>query len=157
MNPEDLPLRDIHLPPDIGSWPPGPGWWVVAILLLIGIAVLVWWMYRSSKIRRSALRALKTLERDYDRSGDAHTFVAGLSVLLRRVALSRGARAQVASLHDEAWLQWLDQDAPDKPFSLGAGRVLTELPYQRPPVALGDDLERELPSLARRFILGGKG
>lgn len=157
MNPDDLPLRDIHLPPEIGSWPPGPGWWVLAAAVLIGLSVLVWWRYRTSRIRRAALGTLKRLERDYRRSGDAYSFVTELSVLLRRVALSRSQRAEVASLLDEEWLQWLDQDAPDKPFSQGAGRVLATLPYQRPPLVLGDNLDRELRVLARRFILGGKG
>ncbi len=32
-----LPLRDIHLPGSIGWWPPAPGWWLLAGLLLAAL------------------------------------------------------------------------------------------------------------------------
>ena len=59
MDPTQLPLRDLHLPPDIGWWPMAPGWWV---LLAIAAAALVWLSYqyflrwRVGMPRRSALR-----------------------------------------------------------------------------------------------------
>ena len=28
MDPEQIPLRDLHLPEAIGLWPLAPGWWV---------------------------------------------------------------------------------------------------------------------------------
>ncbi|HAU18090.1 MAG TPA: DUF4381 domain-containing protein, partial [Marinobacter adhaerens] len=44
MNPQDplSQLRDIHLPETGGLWPPAPGWWVLAILLIAVLAALVW-------------------------------------------------------------------------------------------------------------------
>ena len=38
MNPQ-LQLRDIHLPAEPSWWPPAPGWWLLAILLM----ARVWW------------------------------------------------------------------------------------------------------------------
>ena len=34
-----LQLHDIHLPDPAGWWPPAPGWWILALLLL---ALLIW-------------------------------------------------------------------------------------------------------------------
>ena len=33
MDPEQIPLRDLHLPEAIGWWPLAPGWWVVIALV----------------------------------------------------------------------------------------------------------------------------
>ncbi len=51
-------------------------------------------------------------------------------MLLRRVALHRYAREEVASLSGEAWLAFLDGAlGPDAPFQDGPGRVLGVGPY----------------------------
>ena len=35
MDPEQIPLRDLHLPDAISWWPLAPGWWIVLGLALI--------------------------------------------------------------------------------------------------------------------------
>ena len=61
MNPtidvSQLPLRDIHLPGPIGWWPPAPGWWLVAALVLVAVALYGVHYYRG-RHKRAALRAL---------------------------------------------------------------------------------------------------
>ena len=32
MDPEQIPLRDLHLPEAVGWWPLAPGWWVLIAL-----------------------------------------------------------------------------------------------------------------------------
>ena len=44
----------------------------------------------------------------------------------------REPRSEVASLHGEPWLEWLDHDLPEPRFSKGPGRSLLELPYRNP-------------------------
>ena len=63
MNPEELALRDIHLPAPVGWWPPAPGWWLLAGLML---AVIIWLFWRWQQQRRSEQGlelALSELER----------------------------------------------------------------------------------------------
>lgn len=48
MNPQDplSQLRDIHLPATGGFWPPAPGWWLLALILLLSLAGLCWLLHR---------------------------------------------------------------------------------------------------------------
>ena len=41
MDPEQIPLRDLHLPEAIGLWPLAPGWWVTITLAVIFLGFLV--------------------------------------------------------------------------------------------------------------------
>ena len=118
MKPDLSQLRDIHLPAAVSWWPPAPGWWGVLVLVLIaaGLAYVFYARRRRNLWRAKALAELARL-RD-------------LSVLLRRVAISRFPRHDVAALTGEAWLAFLDRGLGDtKAFQSGAGRVLLNGPY----------------------------
>ena len=81
---------------------------------------------RRTRWRRLALAVLAQL-----RSADDGQLLRGLSVLLRRVAISRFPQAEVAALTGEAWLEFLDQTLGDdgSAFRSGAGRALIVGPY----------------------------
>ncbi|MDH3546898.1 MAG: DUF4381 domain-containing protein, partial [Gammaproteobacteria bacterium] len=73
MNPEDIPLRDLHLPAEIGWWPLAPGWWLVITLALIGIVLLARRALAARKLgaaRRYALRELERFATEYRRDND---------------------------------------------------------------------------------------
>ncbi len=102
MNPDTAlaGLRDIHLPEAISVWPPALGWWVLAALLaLCAVALLVARSLRRRSVKRAALRELASATREFERNGDRRDLAAALSGLLRRVALARFPRLEVASLH----------------------------------------------------------
>jgi Domain of unknown function (DUF4381) len=128
-----LQLRDIHLPPAPPFWPPAPGWWVVAAVLL---ALLAWGGYaawRQLRLRRQRRRVMDVLARlesglASERSPEG---LAHVSVLLRRLALMRFPRARVAALTGRAWLRFLDESGGQGRFTDGPGRVLASGPYQR--------------------------
>lgn len=135
-----LPLRDIHLPPDIAWWPLAMGWWyLLGGVILLAAAVGFWrrW-YQKKALRREALAQLHRVENTYRKTGNRREMVAELSVLLRRVVLSTHAPEQVAGLTGEAWLTLLDRcDASNQReeekerFTRGTGRILATAPYQK--------------------------
>ena len=136
MTPASVPslqLRDIHVPGAAPLWPPAPGWWVVAFVILALLAWAgadAWRRHRLHRERRRVMDALAELEADFtrDRSNER---LARIALLMRRLALSRYPRERVAGLTGAAWLRFLDESGGNGQFANGAGRVLAAAPYQR--------------------------
>jgi len=151
MQPDLSQLRDIHLPAPVSWWPPAPGWWLLLALLLT-LLLFGYWLLRRRRQnawRREALAQLQQL-----RGSNEATTAAQLSVLLRRVAISRYPQAEVASLTGEAWLAFLDKTLGEgSPFQSGPGRALLTGPY-----AATVDLDAPaLLTLVERWIKRVKG
>lgn len=153
MNPAADPLaglRPIHAAPPPDLWPPAPGWWLLAVLLLtllVATAVWGWHRYREYRFRTRILREIDLVTSRYADT-DSPEYLSEIGVLLRRIALQRYAAERVASLTGSDWLQFLDSTGGDGGFSNGVGRILASAPY-RPhveavPVA-------ELATLVRRW------
>ncbi len=124
-------LKDIHLPKAVGWWPPAPGWWILAGLVLTGLISIIWlWRRRQQRLQlhRQAVQLLQQIHDDYAASGNTTELAAQLSSLLRRVAIS--INPETAHLIGEDWLRWLDSQWSRDDFSSGAGRALIELPYR---------------------------
>jgi len=129
-------LRDIHLPEAVHWWPPAPGWWIVAALLL----TLTIWLsrYLQARYRRQYFRGesqdlLKQVWLDYEQqAGNTanadRDFIENTLALLRRA----GKTAQLAadsksddhleSMPSPALLEALDQHS--------AGKLSAALPLQ---------------------------
>lgn len=132
--PAVLPLRDIHLPPPVSWWPLAPGWYLVlaAVILVALITAFIIYRYRQCRLRRAAQAELARVRRVYRRHRDPRRLARDLSVLLRRICLSRLPREQVAGVTGEAWLALLDSQLPPTrtgEFSQGPGRALVNAPY----------------------------
>jgi len=125
-------LRDIHLPAPVSFWPPAPGWWIVGVLILVVIIVAVWWLrrHRRTAYRRAALKELQNLQQALQQGQADTPIIAELSILLRRVAISRYGRDQVAGLNGMAWLEFLDRSGRTTHFTTQA-QALLESPYRR--------------------------
>lgn len=135
MNPEDIPLRDLHLPAVGGWWPPAPGWWLLFALLLLGFAWFARKAYRRwrrNAARRLALQHLAAIREDFKHGADPVVLARQLSELLRRAMLAYAPRRELAGLTGKRWLLWLDRGLPRKPFSEGAGGIVESLPYMNP-------------------------
>ncbi len=161
MDPEQIPLRDLHLPADVGWWPLAPGWWVLIGLAGLGLlwfAVRLWRAWHANRARRVALRQLGHLSQRYREAGDLSELAKSLSELLRRVVLAYAPRGEVASLTGAAWLAWLDQGLDEKVFADGAGRAIESLPYRRPGDDAGVDADALIAAVEKRLrtpLIGG--
>jgi len=154
MNPTaaaTLDLRDIHAAPPPAFWPPAPGWWVLAAVLVAALVVLAVWGYRRYRVYRQKLQIMAELERlssEYKKENNAR-FVTEISTLLRRVALRRYARTRVAPLTGPAWLRFLDETGGAGEFEKGVGRILGVGPYQP---CTGEVPAEALLALARQWV-----
>ncbi len=133
MSSPQIPLRDLHLPDPVSWWPPAPGWWLLAGMLLLGFVWLIVWFIRHrafTAARRHALKSLEAYSSEFVRHGDAVLLGKQISELVRRTMLAYAPRAEVAGLTGEAWLEWLDRDLDRSHFVEGDGRPLIDWPYR---------------------------
>jgi hypothetical protein len=144
-----LPLRDIHLPTMVAWWPPAPGWWVLAALVLAGLVVLALY-YRSGRHRRAALRAVRKVHASLEQGAEPVACLQRVSTTLRRYAMTtadaqpvaalravdgvaeRASSDEVAGMIGDRWLRYLDSRWQRDEFSRGLGRLLLAAPYSRP-------------------------
>lgn len=131
MEPQQLQLRDIHLPDAIGWWPPAIGWW----LLMVFIPLFCWfvfWLYKRIT-RKTAVKTAKKLLHSLKQDNDleAKDKLIELSKLVRRVAISQAPRTEAASLTGQQWLNYLDQSVKGMPFTEGEGKILADVHYQK--------------------------
>lgn len=100
-----LPLRDVHLPDPPSLWPPAPGWWLLAVVLL-GLLAIPLWRHLRRQRRRKAWAAVFDAELAQPGSTDARARLVVLVALLRRAAREHAPGSE--HLQGEAWLAWLD-------------------------------------------------
>lgn len=148
-------LRDIHLPEPIGWWPPAPGWWLLALTVLVISAVAVYYLrrylYKRNRYRKEALRELRNLRAKLA-ALETGAAVDELASLLRRVAIKTCGREKVAPLTGENWLRFLDDKGGTNQFTAGPGKVLGEGHY-RPSVEA--DLD-QLGLIIEKWIRGSR-
>ena len=84
---------------------------MIALILLatMFIAYHIYKRHCYALAKKSALKLLATCEQQYEKNGNVPLTSAHISELLRRVALVYYPREQVASLHGDTWLQFLNQ------------------------------------------------
>ncbi len=150
-------LRDIHMPPEPGLWPPAPGWWVLGLLIFAGLLWLAWRGWQASSrywLYRRVAADLNTICSRHARHGDDQRLTADVSRLLRRAALREYTRPRAAGLTGDTWLAFLDETHGGNDFSTGPGRCLATVPY-------GDRTERvdadALAGVVRHWLRGNLG
>jgi hypothetical protein len=120
-----LQLKDIQPPPE-------PAWWLIAPahLLLAGVIFALlgtgWFVLRRRRAGRLAKLAESDFERiksAYMRDRDRRRLALKTSRWLKQVALLAFPAQRLESACGDAWLEFLDQDLADRPFSQGSGRI----------------------------------
>ncbi len=143
-------LRDIVLPAEPAFWPPAPGWWVLAAVVLLAVFALLRWLFAAWRRLRRARRLRTELELALGAHQSPQQRLAMMSELLRRWSTLQSPNG--AALIGEDWLRMLDGGLADAPFSRGVGRLLLQGPYMaQPPLQQMEALE----DLVRRRILHG--
>ncbi len=132
MSPTGPELRDIHLPMDPSWWPPAPGWWMLAAIVIGLLTGLLLWGHGRLHRRRWRRQIMGELDRIVASEAlrkDPPRLIGELSQLLRRSG--RLIDAAAPALRGSAWLAFLDANLGGEEFSQGPGKVLLEGPFQR--------------------------
>ncbi len=139
MNPEAAnlleQLRDIHAAPDAPFWPPAPGWWVLAALLLVALFLLGRRLLAAWAIRRRRQRWLDHLETTLstiDPETQPHDYLATVNQQLKAVAIRAFPGEGCARLEGRAWAAFL-QGKLDLPEPVSELEALVDGPYQPEP------------------------
>lgn len=141
-----LVLRDIHTPAAPPLWPPAPGWWVLAALVLLGVLALAWRGWRRHRRRRAVARLFDDALRD---AGTPAARIAAMSILLRRAARRRDPASQ--ALDGDAWIAFLDRGSREPLFGDPDARLLLlEGGYRREADAAA--VERLAPRVRARLL-----
>ncbi|WP_084784028.1 DUF4381 domain-containing protein [Marinobacterium aestuarii] len=126
-------LRDLQLPAEVGFWPPAPGWWLLAALLLGGLVWAGLWLWRRwqhNAYRRAALKLLNAYRQQLQQDDNRQRYLTLVAQLLRRTALSAYPQQALAGLTDNAWRQCLIDSSGLDAFNGSAGDALVRGPYQ---------------------------
>ena len=115
MNSQDplSQLKDIHLPATGGFWPPAPGWWALAFLLigLVILAILFWVRHRRK--RRWRVVARQNLARLKHDAEPTPAWFDRLNTLLKQCARQCHPDQQPDVLSGQGWIDFLLSTAPE--------------------------------------------
>ena len=144
-------LRDIHLPEPISWWPPAPGLWLVAILLLTIIFFATRWLIkrrRNNSYRREALQQLEHISSAYDdKLEQCHELMA----LLRRTAKTAYPKQTLESELNPVFFSRLNQYCKQPVFDEQLVKQLGELPYQANPT-ISSSMLQQLSEAANQWL-----
>lgn len=136
MNPDLLSqLRDIHAAAPVPWWPPAPGWWVLALLVLV---LLVWLgrrllaRFRVYQRRKQMLGWVEHLNANIDPRRDPQAYLSTLNRIFKLVAMRAFPNHQCAALNGQDWVNFLVENMAKSPSAESLG-VLATGPYDPAP------------------------
>lgn len=105
-------LSDIKAPEPVSWWPPAPGWWVLALLIVLALTWGTWlWLQhrKHTRYRKQALRILHDIEAQKQFVPPAQSLEKILS-LLKRSALTayKHSRNTIAHLYGHEFFVFLE-------------------------------------------------
>lgn len=151
MNPDLLSqLRDIHAAAPVPWWPPAPGWWVLALLVLVFLGWLgrrLLARVRLYQRRKKMLGWVEHLNANIDPRRDPQAYLSTLNRIFKLVAMRAFPAQQCAALNGQDWVNFLIENMKNSQSADLLG-VLATGPYDPAP-----KFDPELMSeLARNWI-----
>jgi len=138
MNPQDplAQLRDIQLPATGGWWPPAPGWWLLAILVIVGALALAWLWHRQRQKHRWKRSARTELQQLESKARPTPEWFAALNALLKRAARQSHPEKHPEAMTGQQWINFLLETAPkDRIASRPVVEAMVKSTWQPRPLA----------------------
>lgn len=144
-------LQDIHAAAEPSLWPPAPGWWVLAAIILAVLVFAAAHLIRKLRIRlrrRRLLRELEGLAKAFDPQVQPAPYLAALSRFFRGVALKAFPESNCVRLEGKEWVAFIRDHLPGNDESAGLD-ILATGPFRPDP----DYEPAQLQSYARQWVL----
>ena len=125
-------LRDIRMPEAASWWPPAPGWWIVAALVVAGVFLVIRFLRRRSlekQYRKEAHQLLDDLYASWQEDRDDRAFASRAHQLLRRIVIHHVGRDGVARITGRAFIDRANMLSTAM-LSEQTSSLLTELSYR---------------------------
>ncbi|NNM59451.1 MAG: DUF4381 domain-containing protein [Legionellales bacterium] len=148
-------LKDIKQPPPVSWWPLAPGWYILLGLVMIIAVIGAYYAYRHFKKwhrKRLVLSQIQALKLWFAEHADTQQVASQLSILLKQVVFVSYPPQEVAGLHGEDWLLFLDRVSRSSKYSQGCGRLLMTAPYATQTDENLDDLFQLVKQTIKRCL-----
>lgn len=139
-------LKEIPLPDPVSYFPETIGWLFLA--LLFGLFLCVLFAFYLRRWRQKAY--LRQAIRDLQEITQQQLNYAQIPLILRRTALQKYERAEIASLRGRSFTDWLNDKLKRPVFEPEDGELLAALPYAPPKISSADRMM--LDSLVEKSI-----
>lgn len=122
-------LRDIHLPEIPSVWPLPMRFWIALFVLFLCIFLcrFLWRYIHRITARKYANREVESLAFRF--SGNSYKIAMEICLLLRRIAVMKFGRENVAGLSGNAWRRFLEKTVKKQVFSGEAGEIVENIMF----------------------------
>ena len=150
---EDLlsQLRDIHAAPDVPWWPPAPGWWILALVVLVLLVLLGRFAVARRRVRqrrKQRLNWVDFLNVMVNPEEEPQAYLSMLNRIFKLVAMEAFPGEHCAAMTGSEWVGFLTRKLESEP-SVDALDVLANGPFDPRPEYDPDTVS----ALARTWIL----
>lgn len=104
-------LQGLHLPQSIGWWPLAPGWWILAVILILTLFGLFHTLYRQRRPNDDTqwLKQINQCYDDWRNHRQSTQYLQQINRLLRVQAMEISGRRRISKLAGADWVDYLSK------------------------------------------------
>ena len=112
-------LEPLRQPPAVPLWPPAPGWWIAAVLIVTLLVLAGRWAWRRHQRGAAIRQAKRELLELQNTDLEDMVFCEQLALLQRRVVASMSSQSSEMAATGSRWAEVLNTLAPTvAPFNV---------------------------------------
>lgn len=145
-----LNLEKIYTPESVSAFPLAYGWYLLAVLVIIGLVLLIWvgWTWnRRTKVRRAAQKQLKLSHKQFLKDQNEQAYIKRHLMIIKQICALK--YPQALPLSGQALGGFLNQGKPV--FNDDSLFALTQGLYQKPQTLVLNKLHAQCKQWIRRY------